>query len=271
LWEAFVLKHPCAESVTVDDHAYVLPLVPHVVTIPRFMILAVSKNAVRLFECDGQSVVEVPDSGLPRSFDDALRYEDPEAQLQFHSPGGGAIAHGHGVGDEIMKERLDRFLLAVDHALVKREPSPHRPLILAAVDHTASRFHHISKYPALMNQHVSGNPDRLDAATLHAEALTILHDHLTTERAAELDRVRGLVGTGNIDTHTDDIAASARSGRVATLYLAESVFSEDGTDPYSRSRALNRAVIDTMRHGGEVLLAPMPLLDGIDAYAVTRW
>lgn len=273
LWECFSLGVPGVETVAVDDTPFVLPLVPHIEEVAPFLLLALSKNAVRLFECDEDVATEVTGSRIPASFDDALRYEDPQAQLQFHSPGGVSIAHGHGVGDEVAKQRLDRFLHAVDRAIIEREESPTRPLVLAAVDSTAWRYRHVSVYPTILDRHISGNPDRLSAQHLHEQALAIIREREVHAQQDDIEHIRDLIGTGNVDTHTDDIAASAQAGRVATLFLANSdgVFGESGSDPDSRGRALNRAVIDTIRHGGKVAVAPTPLLDGIDAFAVTRW
>ena len=272
-WECFSLMAPGIETVAVDEIPFVLPLVPHVVEVTPFLLLALSKNAVRLFECDEDGANEVDGSRIPSSFEDALRFEDPQPQLQFHSTGGISIAHGHGIGDEVAKQRLDRFLHAVDRAIVEREEAPTRPMVLATVDSTASRFRHVSAYPTILDRHISGNPDRLSAQHLHEHALAIVRDRDFAARQDDIEHIRELIGTGNVDTHTDDIATSALAGRIATLFLADSdgVFRENGSDPDSRACALNRAVIDTVRNGGKVALAPAPLLDGIDAFAVTRW
>lgn len=272
-WECFTLAASSIETVAVDNLPFVLPLVPHIIEVTPFLLLALSKNTVRLFECDEHGAYEVQSGRIPVSFDDALRFEDPQAQLQFHSAGGIPISHGHGIGDEVAKQRLDRFLHAVDRAIVEDEAAPARPLVLAAVDATVSRYRHVSAYQTILDRHISGNPDRLSAQHLHEQALSIMREREMNAQQDDIDRIRNLVGTGNVETHTDDIAASAKAGRVATLFLANSdgIFRENGSDPSSRSRALNNAVIDTVRSGGKVTLAPTPLLEGIDAFAVTRW
>jgi hypothetical protein len=272
-WECYLLRGTSVETIAVDDAALLLPLVPHMVEISPFLVLALSKNEVRLLECDADTAVEAELGSIPASFDDALRFEDPQAQLQFHSPGGVSIAHGHGIGDEVAKERLDRFLQAVDRAIVTREHPPVRPMVLAAVDHTAARFRALSKYPTILATHLPGTPDRTPARELHAGALEVIQATDRLARLNELEHVRALVGTGNVEVHADDIAACAKSGRVATLYLADGdgLFHENVLDIDSRGNAINHALIETVRHGGEVVLAPTPLLDGVDAFAVTRW
>ena len=272
-WECFVLRDEGVETVAVDDTALLLPLMPHVIEVPSFLVLALSKNRVRLLECDAEVAIEAEQGIIPRSFEDALRYEDPQAQLQFHSPGGVSIAHGHGIGDEVAKERLDRFLQAVDRAIVAREGTPVRPLVLATVDYTATRYRHLSKYPAIFDTHIPGTPDRMSTQDLHYAALALIRANERTTRMAEIERVRALVGTGNVETRADQIAESARAGKVASLFLADGdgLFRENGLDTGSRGSAINRALIETVRHGGEVVLAPSPLLDGVDAFAVTRW
>ena len=68
--------------------------------------------------------VELP--GAPRSLADALRYDEPDRQLQFYTgtPAGGdrraAMFQGQGTGIDDAKTNLLRFLRQVDRAVTAR-------------------------------------------------------------------------------------------------------------------------------------------------------
>jgi len=258
----FQLNEALDETISLDETAQLVPLVSQVRPVPPFLLLVLSKNEVRLFACDDAHAEQIVDDKIPLSFDDALRFEDPEAQLQFHSQGGISIAHGHGIGDEVQKERLDRFLLAVDRAIVARENNPPRPLVIAAVDHNVARYRQVSSYPALFPAHLPGNPDRKPVETLHQDAIALLNDHTDAIHAAEMDRIRALVGTGRLETSSDAIVEAARAGRIETLYV---------TQPSADESTINDAVVASLRNGGGIVYCPIPLLYGTGSFAVTRW
>jgi len=258
----FRLTESHGETLAIGDVAVLSPLLPHVRDIPDFLLLALSKNDVRVYECDDVSARVVEDARIPTSFDDALRFEDPEAQLQFHSAGGGPIAHGHGVGDEVAKERLERFLMAVDRAVTSREGDPPRPLVLAAVEHNIARYRQLSAYPNMSSDHLAGNPDRTSVADLHQSAMLLLIDHAAAARASRIEDVRALVGTGRTETDPDAILDAARNGRIDTLWMNHTA---------DDSQTTNDAVIATLRNGGRVEHSATPVLDGVGALAVTRW
>ena len=268
----YVLSNPGIESVSLATAANLLPLLQHVREIPPFLLLALSKNTVQLFECDARSIVAIEDPNIPTSFDDALKFEDPEAQLQSRSQGGTHIIHGHGIGEEVNKERLERFLLAVDRAIVAREVHPVRPLVLAAVDHYVARYHQLSSYPMLASGHIAGSPDRTTPEDLFTSATTILQTHDVAARAAEIERAHALIGTGKAETDNDVILDRARSGDIATLYINHSKdLFVDESSPHPRESILNEALIATVTRSGIVVQAPPGTLNGVDALAVTRW
>ncbi len=258
----FRLAQPQGEIVSIADNAYLPLLLPHINQISPFLLLALSKNDVRLYECDADVVREVTDSTLPKSFDEALQFEDPESQLQFRTAGAFGLGHSHGIGDEVAKERLERFLQAVDRAITAQEVAPVRPLLLAAVEHNVARFQQLSTYPALLPEHLPGNPDRLSPADLHHDAVELLTARATAARIAEVDDVRSLTGTGRLEITDDAIAQAAREGRVEKLYVHRSS---------GNPALLNDAMIATIRSGGDVVHAPVAVIDGVDAFAVTRW
>ena len=78
----------------------------------RFFVLALSENAVRVLEGTRHSFDVLEGDGLPTSLADALPFDNPERQVQFHTgtPQAkgrrAAVFHGHDVGGEVEKDRL---------------------------------------------------------------------------------------------------------------------------------------------------------------------
>src|SRR5581483_1287239 len=129
------LPQSVAEEVSIAGRFNIKPLLPLLNGDGRFYILALSQNAVRLLEGTRASVREVEIEGIPRSLAEALKYDDPERQLQLHTSGAGsnAIFHGHGVDRENEKVNLLRFFQQIDrglHPLLREEKAP---LALAGV------------------------------------------------------------------------------------------------------------------------------------------
>jgi hypothetical protein len=103
------------ELLVVTDRCHIKPLLSLIGLDGRFYILALSQNEVKFFQCTRHSVREVELKNVPRSLGEALKYDDPERQLQFHTraPAAGgeraAMFHGQGVGKDDTKDNILRF------------------------------------------------------------------------------------------------------------------------------------------------------------------
>lgn len=258
----FQLDTSINEVLAISDVPVVSTILPHLEDVSPFLLLAISKNDVRLYECDQSSAQRVVDERLPDSFDEALQFEDPEAQLQFHTSGGSTITHGHGKGDEVAKERLDRFLTAVDRAVTARESTAPRPLVLAAVDHNTTRFRQLSAYPTLFPESLSGNPDRTSLADLHRDAKALLVAQAKATRGNQAESQRVLAGTGRLELEPQAIGEAAASGRIETLWIHHPLVDDQPT---------NELIVSTLRAGGNVAYTATPIVDGANLTAVTRW
>ena len=72
------------ELAVVSDRFHLKPLLPLLTGDGRFYVLAISQESVRLLEGTRDSVAELDLSDVPQSLAEALKYDDPERQLQFH-------------------------------------------------------------------------------------------------------------------------------------------------------------------------------------------
>jgi hypothetical protein len=78
------------EQVVVTDHFYLKPLLPFLTDDGRFSILALSQHAVRLLEATPYSISEVDlPAAVPTNLAEALKHDEPENELQYHSSSSG--------------------------------------------------------------------------------------------------------------------------------------------------------------------------------------
>ncbi|MBW2540196.1 MAG: hypothetical protein JRE27_11405, partial [Deltaproteobacteria bacterium] len=130
-----------SELVVVTDRFHIKPLLPILSGDGRFYILAISQNEVRLFQCTRHSVNDVDLKEMPRNLAEALKYDDAEKQLQFHTgtPGGrdkrSAVFHGHGDGIDNSKDNILRYFRQIDKGLHELIGDDGFPIVLAGVDY----------------------------------------------------------------------------------------------------------------------------------------
>lgn len=233
------------ERAVVAGRFHVKPLLPLLTGDGRFHILALSQARVRLFDASRDTVRALDLHDVPESVRDVVGYDWEERSLQFHAanrgtnagPGGGAgpgvVFHGQGSAKDDTKPEVRKYLQAVDRGILKLLPDRNRPLVLAAVEWVAAMYREISKYPNVVEQNVEGNPDRLSAKELHAEAWRIVEPLFESVRDAATSRYREL-GGGDRDQTSDElekIVPAAFGGRVATLFVARDVEQWGRYDP----------------------------------------
>ncbi len=189
------------ELLVVTDRVHIKPLLPLFSYKGRFYILALSQNEVRFFECTRYSVEEVKLENFPRSLREALKYDDPEKQLQFHtrapaaSGERAAMFHGHGVGKDDAKDNILRFFRQIDDGLRPTLNQERGPLVLAGVDYLHSIYREANSYPHLIDLGINGNPERLKGEELHEQAWGILEPHFLKAQEEGIAQYRQFEGT----------------------------------------------------------------------------
>lgn len=207
----------------VADRFHLKPILP-LVAGERCLVLALSQGDIRLLGADRFGVRPVKLRTVPTSLEEALRFDDPEKQLQSRQSGvvgGGrqvASFHGHGAGlDE--KDRITRYLRKVDqglHEVLRHEQSP---MVLAGVDYLLSIYRSVSSYQPLMDRVIEGNPEQISDQDLAERARTISDPWFAAQRetaAAEFARV---AGTDRASEQLDHVVTASLAGRVATLFV----------------------------------------------------
>ena len=213
------------ELVVVSERFHLKPLLALFST-SEFYILALSQNEVRLFQASQYSVSEVDLGDVPKSLSEALKYDDPQKQLQFHTgtqKGTGeraAMFHGHGVGTDDAKSNLLRFCQQLDrglHDILRHEQAP---LVVAGVDYLLPIFTEASSYAHVLPEGVAGNPEGLSPEELQRQAWPVVEPYFNQARREAEIKYRELVGTGRTSHELKEIVPAAYHGRVEILFVA---------------------------------------------------
>lgn len=262
------LPYSVAEQVHIGTRFHLRQSLPYLLDDSRFFVLALSKNLVRLFEGTRDSLVPINDIEGPSSMEEALQFEDPEHQLQGHSVGGGELSyHGHGSGDEIDKETLERYLRAVDKGVTLALRDQTAPLVLASVPYYLPIYASMSGYPHVFGEAIEGSADHQSDKDLHLAAIHLLRSHFERSNNSHLQRFQDLIGTGLVIDDLEDIAEAAASGRVKSLFLSSSQPSENELE----EGLVNIAIVETVAHAGSVAMDLDSEHSGKSARALLRF
>lgn len=220
---------------------HIKPLLPLLTNDGTFYLLALSQNDVRLLRGTRRRIEAIAPAGIPTSLAEAMRYDDPERQLQYHTanaPGatgsrGGAIFHGHG-GDatNAEKDHLLRFFQQIDRGLRDFLETQRAPLVLAGVEYLLPIYQQANSYPHLMDTGIPGSPDFLSDEELHTAAWTLVEPVFQAAQDAALADYQRLAGTGRTATDLAELVPAADHGRVAAALIAQEAAQWGDYDPH---------------------------------------
>lgn len=262
--------------LVIANRFHVKPLLPLLVGDGRFYILALSQNEVRLLQGTRYSVSKIELEGLPQNLAEALKYDYPERQLQFHTRTPGSTgsrrsavfyAAGDVVGD--FKDRILRYFREIDkglHGLLKDE---HAPLVLAGVDYLLPIYKEASTYPHLASEGIEGNPELLSAEELHQRAWPLVQPFFQKAQEDAIAKYNQLSGSNRVSSDVKEVVPAAYAGRVESLFVAIGFQQWGIFDPNTNTVDLHT----NMAPGDEDLLdlaAVQTLLHGGSVYTVTQ-
>ena len=218
---AYRLPVPVPEGAFVADSFHVKPLIPFLHANQRYFALALSQNAVSLYEGGPLGAAQVELRGVPASLRAALGVPDFDRSVTGH-PGGpaGLVLYGRGPGREVTKESLVKFFRQIDHGLHEYLREERAPLILAAVGYYHPLYREVNTYPHLLEPGLDGNFERENGDGIHAGAWPIVSQALGREIAERTERYRELAGTGLASDRIDEIADAIPAGRVRVMLAA---------------------------------------------------
>ncbi len=220
------------ERVVVGDNFWLKPLLPLLTGNGTFYLLTLNQGGVQLLRGtrEALSPVELSDD-IPSSLEEALRYDDFERQLQFHTQTGmgtnsgdrSAMFHGHGGADEVSDaENILRFFRALDNGVRDLlEGGPHPPLLLAGVSFLQGLYRQVNQYNNLVEEGIDHDPTATTLVELHRRSWPLVLPQFQQAQAqatAQYEHLRGTEEQRAISV-VEEIVAAAYFQRVDTLFI----------------------------------------------------
>lgn len=287
LFEVFVTPRPVEELLVVADSFHTKPLRRFLQTTDRFQVLGLSRNSIRLFEGNRDSLDEIdPARGVPKTIGDALGEELTEPHLtvaSYGGAGGGSTPMVHGHGDKSAEVDIDdeRYFRAVAKAVHEHHSQPSGlPLILAALPEHHALFHQVSQNPHLVEEGIKCNPDAISIDELRVKAWEAIGPHNQARQIALGEEFANARAKKLGSDSLAEVAAAAVAGRVDTLLIEADRHLPGRLDPATGEVAaadLSDTDVDDLlddladlveRMGGKVLVIPrdrMPSATGLAA------
>ena len=274
----FRLPRTFEERVVVGERFHVKPLIPLVTGDGRFLVLALSRNEIRLLQGTRQTLQEVELEDVPGSLRETAVHREV-AVLNYHvgtgfSSGGRRSAVFHGHGTEVDEELIRTYFRRIDAGIREAIGDERSPLVIAAVRHEAELYRAVGRYANILPRFVEGNPDETSDRDLHREASRIARAHFDREREEAVARFREQGGPGLAISGVDRVVPAAHHGRVETLWVSLAVerwgsFDEETDTVEVRETPkpgdhdlLDLAAIQTLLAGGTVYAAETGDLPG---------
>ena len=272
--EYFRLPIRFEELLIVSDRFHIKPMLPILSKNGHFYLLGLSQNLVRFFEGTLFNIDEIKLEEAPTSLQQALWFDDPERQLQYHTRSNTsgtsgtrpAIFHGQGVSEEDSKTNLLRFFQKVNDGVMEILAEEQAPLVLAGVDYLLPIYRNANSYPYVLKEGIQGNPDELSPEQLHQRAWVLVEPIFKAEQDNALEQYRALQGSNSpqASSELNSIILAAFYGRVETLFVAlgkqiwgtfnsqKSVLEVHREHMAGAQDLLDLAAVKTLSNGGEV-------------------
>lgn len=215
-------------QVVVGDMFHIKPMLSLLNNPGDFYVLDLDLGKTRLLYGTQYSLnpVELPDT--PLSLEEAMQYDDPERQLQFHTSTGhragatrrDAQFHGHGGGADDEKTNILRYYHQLDNALQKLIKDSRTPVILAGAEYLTAIFREASDYRYLADGIISGSLSEKHISDIREEAWQGIAPYYAAAQADILSKYNELLGTGKSSQDMKEVILACYHGRVEALFVA---------------------------------------------------
>ncbi|MEN6390892.1 MAG: hypothetical protein ABFD04_10800 [Syntrophomonas sp.] len=287
----FSLPMSFNEFMLVGQRFHLKPLLPWLSGDGLFYLLALSQNQVRFFRCTRASVQELEVSDIPHSLSEALQYDDPERQLQYHSntlegtnTRAAVIFHGQGANPRDSKDNILRFFRLIDrglHSILREEKAP---LVLAGVEFLFSIYQEANTYPFLTGHGIPGNPEELSAEDLQTLAWPVVEHYFYKAEQEALTYYGPYTGTDRTSHDVSEAVPAAYNGQVEILFLSDGAEQWGRFDEQTNQVLMHRdqepgdqdlydfTAIQTIMNGGSVyIMNSEKIPDGREMAALFRY
>jgi hypothetical protein len=214
------------EQAILSTGFHLKPLLPMIVEDTGFFMLTLSQGKVRLYRCTRFTIEELEIADMPEDIADALRFDDPERQLQFHTKAEavrgmhirGSIHFGTGGISDQDKENIQRYFRIIDEAVRPALHDRMDPLIPVGIDFLLPIYAAVNSYPHLIAKGISYNPQEADPEQLRdrcwQDIMAGLHRRQMKQAVAKYNDLKG---TGRTADTIETIMPAAAQGRIDRL------------------------------------------------------
>lgn len=226
LFRVFLLPRPVLELAVVADSFHTKPLRRFLQSATRYQLLALSRDEVKLYEGDRDSLTQVtlaPEA--TKAISEVLEKErsEPHHAVQSYGGVGGTSSpmhHGHGAKSDEVDKDTARFFHAVDRSITQYHSKPSGlPLILAALPEHHHPFQTLSHNPLLLETGINVDPDALTLEQLCQRAWQSLEPQYIAQQAQWVDEFGSACGKGLGSDQLADVAKAAVQGRISRLLI----------------------------------------------------
>lgn len=267
-WEVLRSNVDLDAGVYVGEHFHLQPLAACLED-RRFFVLAVSRHAVRLIECDAEraKIILLPQD-VETSMDAAIRPGERHETVAVrrtgnpHNPSSGGAGTGGDSQDLQAKlhEDLMFFLRQVANGVSRALKDSDGPIVLAGDESILPHFRQASRLKNLADEEIRGNHDHTATESLAFEAAALLEPFWLSERLDLQERYGMCVSRGLGSDDLAELLSAAEGGRVDTLLVAA------GGAPAPPSDDVSAILHHTLLCGGR--LVPIPAAEMPTARAV---
>ncbi|MGH9584828.1 MAG: hypothetical protein ACRD4O_18050 [Bryobacteraceae bacterium] len=284
------IAEPVKPRAVIGPSFYIRPMLPELTRHKAFYLLALSKKNVRMLRCTLRTSEEVSfPPGAVMSFDEWMNTAKPDHVLAKSAATGPSSGGSKGpmsttsYGRETQDQYVGHFYGQIDHGVNEMLRGRTEPLVLAAVEQEIPLYREVNTYPHLAEEAVLGAANGLKSGEMHARAINALlrcYENKVDSALAEYDHKVG----GGATNRLKEVLKAAHEGRALTLIVSDSLetagsFDESTYTVTGRETGtsgdqdlVNDAVVQTILHAGQVLVAPngkMP--NGAPAAAIYRF
>ncbi len=269
------LLAPTRERLIVASHPYITPVLAHLISQGEFYVLAITKKLLRLGRWHDGQCMEIPlPAGVPKSFEEALVFEQPDHDLQNRSSAGpssaqvGPARFGTGSERDLVHDRLHHYFQIVDRELTGFLKGA--PLVLVGIAQEMAAYRSMSEYPRLLAARPT-SPEHLTWDELKERGQEAVLEAQRGEAEKVLAELRETTRRDHVASGIREVLEAAREGRVHRLLLANNAehqgllgpsFPMDSERLEGEQDLINAAAVETIRAGGEVHMLDQGELDG---------
>jgi hypothetical protein len=221
------------EFLFINNIFYIKPLLPLLSADGRYFVLAFDQTETKFYECTKYTINEIPIKDVPTNLDEALKWDDPEKSLQFHSSTGDATSkggvggkrsamfHGQGVGgdDNYHKKNLQEFAQVINRGVDKILSGETAPLIIASVEYLIPIYKDANSYNYLYSNHLTINPQELNENELHEKSYKLIKPKFEEDQQKAYARYEQLSGNSKASSNIEEIVKAAHNKRIEYLWV----------------------------------------------------